>query len=364
MRIFDFLPLGLFASLPLHGGAQTQAAGVPPTTDRVALTAMVEQARAARPDDVTIRFEVQLDDGISVAGSQQWTLSWGHAGARMGAFAPQRDPFPGSEMGWQFNVGSGEAMRWGPTGAKLSRDPQSVQVGELPTDYEFFLGEFVMEGALGLPRQKRDLVALLEDPSAVVLPQTEVVAGQECVVVELDSRDADGAHGYAMRGYYGIFLGYAQVRFEIVRGDGGLLGRWDTSKFWSLGSGSTLFPIDGIYENWDGAGRLNSVLRMTVATAPDGSPAITTGMQLQTAAAMPPGAWIQDIDNGKIYQVASDHTARAQAFLLDNPAVRPSESWMSMMLIGAISLAAACVGLTAFVVGARRGRPTAKAASF
>jgi hypothetical protein len=103
---------------------------------------------------------------------------------------------------------------------------------------------------------------------------------------------------------------------------------------------------------------------MTVATAPDGSPAITTGMQLQTAAAMPPGAWIQDIDNGKIYQVASDHTARAQAFLLDNPAVRPSESWMSMMLIGAISLAAACVGLTAFVVGARRGRPTAKAASF
>jgi hypothetical protein len=359
MRIVAFVLLGLIASVALVGGTLPVAAHEPPTTDRVVLRALVEQARMARPDGVTVNFEVQEDDGLQVSGSQKWTVSWGRAGARMGTFASPRDPVPGAETGWQFDATSREAMQWGLAGVRVSRDPQAVQVGELIAPYEFFLGEFVMEGALSLPRQKRDLLALLEDPSAVVLPQTEIVSGEECVVVELDLRDPDGVRGYAMRGYYAIGLGYPQVKFEIVRGDGGLIGRWTSSQFWSLSPGSSALPVNGVYECWDGSGHLNSVLRMTVASFPDGRPEITAGMQLQSASAMPPGTWIQDVDNGKRYQVASDHAARAHEYLSAHPAVRPSDSWM---LLAVISLSAVGVATIAFIVGASSSRRSAAAA--
>lgn len=273
----------------LLGVACTARVGDAPTTDPRALRQLVEQARANRPAELTVHFEVRVDDDFSDAARTRWVLAWGPAGAKVATFASNRAALPGSETGWQFHRPSGQAMQWGPTGAKVSQDPASIQVGELPSEYEFFLGQFVMQDALGMPRDTRDAVALLADPATTVMPRTEVVAGEECVVAVLEHRTPAGDVQFTMRGFYAMHRGYAQAQFEFMRGDGSLMGQWTATGFHDLAPGATALPTGGIYQNWDATGQLAPVLHVTVVAPPEGGPAIAPSLHLHVTSAVNTG---------------------------------------------------------------------------
>jgi hypothetical protein len=263
--------------------------GEAPTTRPEALKEIVRSFRSPWGDGVRVTFHA-IDVG-DAAGVATQTLRWSRDGVALEHGSPVF-------LVNSYDRATGRSALFDGGETFESADPERVQFGTVAAAYEFAMGVFPTRDVAGRPPFQNDLMAMLEDPGVVILPETREIRGLDCVVVELTRAGRTGAASPILRGHYAPALGYAQVRMEFLSGDGCIVSAWDSSDFVQALPGATALPLRADFAS--GPCEPGAPVHQVVEVAMDseGNPEIAVGERAATLWVAPPGSWIVDLDSG------------------------------------------------------------------
>jgi hypothetical protein len=262
----------------------------PPSTNPAHLREIVRATRAPLRDGIRVTYRYWTSEMPGDAPGTLETIAWNERGVRteIGGDAVEVSTFD-RETGLATRLYSDGVV-------EQSADPDLVGFGVAGLQCEYVLGMYPTRDVAGRTGFTNDLMHSLAHANAVIQPEMAPMDGQECVVVDIVRRGADGGQRTVSRGYYAPGLGYAQVALEFFAPSGCMVSSWHSSNFIAPVPGAVAIPTRGEFRNLECGGDVVSWVVVEMDRDAAGMPAVAVGARASTDLQVPPGARIRNLD--------------------------------------------------------------------